>query len=215
MPDPALSDLDGLADWRLDQRRKREALDRWADRWIGAWATLITIAMLLYTTIGPTPYDHGLTFDPLTGGAVISPINRYIWLGLLGLALPILAFRWDRLLGVAPRLWPLLLLFVWFAVTTSWAIDPAASHRRFLLTLVGLVVCVAVRLGLPEPRRAHAALAWACAALVVIDLGSWILLPATSMTDLGLAAIHNHKNTLGAVMLFSSLVLGPYAWSRP
>ena len=122
----------------------------------------------------------------------------------------LIARRAD-LAAFAVRLWPIALLFVWFAASTTWAIDPAASQRRFLLTLIGLVICIAVRLGLPQARDRNAAIAWACAILVLIDLASWIVAPAASMTELGLAAIHNHKNTLGAAALFIALVVAPYA----
>ena len=206
---------DDLAAWRAGQARLRETAQRQNDALVQGWTTLVLIATLLYVMIGHTPYDHELTFDPLTGGALISPVNRYFWLGLLAAAAPVLIVRYEALPGFAMRLWPLLLLFLWFAATSRWALDPAASQRRLFLTLVGLLICISLRLGLPDGRRMHAAMAWACAIVIVIDLGSWIVAPEASMTDLGLAAIHNHKNTLGAVMLFSSLVLAPYAWGRP
>jgi len=215
MSNAAHSGRGGLDEWRAAQAAAKDQVAQRANRWMNAWASLLLIATLLYVLIGPTPYDHALVFDPLTGGAVISPVNRFIWLALLALAAPILVFRSDGLARFGRRLWPLLLLFGWFAATTSWAIDPAASHRRLFLYAVGLVICIAIRLGLPDGRRIHTALAWACAIIIAIDLGSWIVAPAASMTDLGLAAIHTHKNTLGAVMLFSLFVLAPYVLSRP
>ena len=204
-----------LQDWRANQAESRRAAAQVSDAWIAGWTSLLLIATLLYAMIGHTPYQHQLLFDPLTGGAILSPINRYIWFGLLAAAAPILAFRYEGLPSLARRLWPLLVLFVWFAASTRWALDPAASQRRLFLTVVGLIICVAVRIGLPDGRRIHSAMAWACAIVILIDLGSWIVAPAASMTELGLAAIHNHKNTLGLVMLFSSLVLAPYAIGRP
>jgi O-antigen ligase len=204
-----------LDEWRAFQAVRRDATDRRADTWMALWATTLLVATLLYAMIGPTPYIHELVFDPLTGGAIISPINRYAWLGLLALSMPILIFRLNDIPRVGQRLWPLLVLFVWFIASTRWAIDPAASQRRLLVTVVGLTLCLAIKLGLPDGQRAHTAMAWTCAIIVGIDLGSWVLLPTLSMTTLGLAAIHNHKNTLGSVMLFCSLVIAPYCWSRP
>jgi O-antigen ligase len=200
-----------LDDWRASHARVRAAGTARTDGWIAGWTGALLIGLLLYVMIGHNPYSHDLTFDPLTGGALMSPVNRYIWLGLLAAAAPILVARRAALAAVAARLWPVLLLFGWFAVTTSWAIDPAASQRRFFLTLLGLIICIAIRVGLPDARSRNATIAWACAIMVLIDLVSWVVAPAASMTDLGLAAIHNHKNTLGAVMLFAFLVLGPYA----
>ena len=200
-----------LDDWRASHADVRATSAARADGWIAGWTGALLIALLLYIMIGHNPFNHDLTFDPLTGGALMSPVNRYIWLGLLAAAAPVLVARRAALPAFAARLWPVLLLFVWFAATTTWAIDPAASQRRFFLMLVGLVICIAVRLGLPEARARFATIAWACAIMVLIDLVSWVVAPSASMTDLGLAAIHNHKNTLGAVALFVGLVLTPYA----
>jgi O-antigen ligase len=49
---------------------------------------------------------------------------------------------------------------------------------------------------------------------VLIDLASWIFLPNLSQTDIGLAAIHTHKNVLGLAMMFSEFVCAPYIVSR-
>lgn len=204
-----------LDDWRAAQAHKRAAGTAAADGWIGGWTVLLLVAALLYILIGHHPYDHDLVFDPLTGGALMSPVNRYFWLALLGLSVPVLVARRQDLPRFFARLWPLGLLFLWFAASTCWAIDAAASSRRLVSTVIGLVICIAVRLGLPDGRRIHTAFAWTCAIIIAIDLGSWIFLPVQSMTDIGLAAIHSHKNTLGAVMLLSSLVITPYIWTQP
>jgi len=203
--------LDGwnaaLADQRADLARGRDA-------WIGAWTWVLLVATLLYVLIGSNPYQHDAVFDPLTGGSVMSPVNRFIWLALLAFAAPVLWWRRAELADSSRRLWPVALLFVWFIATTRWAIDPDASSRRLFLYIVDLLICLAVSLGLKDPRRLHNGLAVACAIVVVIDLGSWIIAPAASMTDLGLAAIHTHKNTLGAVMLLTGLICAPYTLSQ-
>ncbi|KAK0331452.1 hypothetical protein LTR94_028866, partial [Friedmanniomyces endolithicus] len=170
--------------------------------------------MLLYICIGPNPYQHDVDLDPLTGGAEASPVNRMIWLGLFGLATPILWFRRMDLPAMAIRLLPLIALFGWFALTTRWALDPAISTRRLVLYTVNMVICIAIAVGLRDSRRLHLGMASACAVLVLIDIVSWAAAPSVSMTDLGLAAIHSHKNTLGAVMLLAGFVCGTYAWSR-
>lgn len=201
-------------DWlgRIDA--VQEARGHQADQVLALWAGAVLVLMLLYICIGPNPYQHDITLDPLTGGAETSPINRLIWLGLLGLSAPILWFRRADLPGMALRLLPLLILFGWFALTTRWALDPAVSTRRLILYVVNLLICIAITIGLKDSRRLHLALAVGCAILVAVDLASWAVMPGISMTDLGLAAIHSHKNTLGAVMLLSGFVCGAYAWSR-
>jgi O-antigen ligase len=202
------------AGWRRIQADQRQARAAFADRWTALAAAGLLILMVLYVLIGNKPYVHEVALDPLTGATEMSPINRYIWLALGALSVPILWLRRGDLLTAFVRLWPLLLLMAWFALTTRWAIDPGASSRRLLLYGINVVICVAVALGLRDIRRTHAGLAIACAVVVLIDLFSWILMPGRSMTELGLAAIHSHKNTLGAVMLLAAFVCGTYAWGR-
>lgn len=175
--------------------------------WLQAWSAVLLFLTLLYNLIGHTPYAREAEFDPATGAAAMSPVNRYIWLTLFALALPGLWARRSELLGACARLWPLLVLFAWFGLTTRWALDPGASLRRFVLYAVALAISLSVALGLADRRRLMLATGAACGLLVAIDLGSWMLAPELSMTELGLAAIHPQKNGLGAAMLFCSLVL--------
>lgn len=199
-----------LEAWRALRREERAAASARLNDRLSRWSGFVLVLMLLYMMIGVAPYTHEVTVDALSGASPMSPLNRMIWLGVLGLTLPIMWFRRSEVLALSLRVWPLLLLFVWFGATTRWAIDPTVSNRRFILYLINVVVSIALVAGLREPRRMHAALATACAIMIVIDLISWIALPGLSMTDIGLAAIHNHKNTLGSVMLLSSLVITPY-----
>ena len=203
-----------LAGWNAAMSEQRADLARARDAWISAWTWVLLVSTMLYVLIGSNPYQHDAVFDPLTGGSVMSPVNRFIWLGLLGFASPVLWWRRADLADALRRLWPVALLFLWFIVTTRWAIDPVASNRRLFLYIVDLLICLAVSLGLKDPRRLHNGLAVACAIVVMIDLASWIIAPAASMTDIGLAAIHTHKNTLGAVMLLTGLICAPYTLAQ-
>lgn len=200
-----------LDDWRASLWEERAESRTREDGWVAVWAGVVLVLMLLYLMIGQSPYTHEVTLDPLTGAAATSPVNRTIWLALLALSLPIVWLRRGEILDQAKRIWPLLLLFAWFGATTRWAIDPSASNKRFILYVINLLVCMALAAGLRDARRMHAALASACAIIILIDLFSWIVLPEKSMTVLGVAAIHNHKNTLGAVMLLCALIIIPYA----
>lgn len=199
-----------LDDWRAGLQEERATSRQREDGLVAAWSGFVLVLMLLYLMIGQSPYTHEVTRDPLTGAAATSAVNRTIWLALLALSLPIVWLRRGELVDQAKRLWPLLLLFAWFGVTTRWAIDPSASNKRFILYVINLLVCMALIAGLRDARRMHAALATACAVIILIDLFSWIAMPGKSMTSLGVAAIHNHKNTLGVVMLLCALVILPY-----
>lgn len=204
-----------LATWRAGRREAQADAAQHTDHLVALWSAVLLIAMLLYVLIGHEPWNHEAVIDPATGAAPVSPFNRFIWLIFLAASAPILWFKKAQLPDLVRRQWPLLVLFGWFVASSLWAIDPEVSRRRVFLYGVNLIVCFALVLGLRKDGRLHAAMAWACAILVAIDLGSWIIAPAASMTPLGLAAIHTHKNTLGAAMLLSGMVTAPYAFTRP
>jgi len=173
----------------------------------------VLLASVLYILIGHTPYQHEVQFDLETGGATLSPVNRYIWLALTTLSLPLLWWRRTLILGALKQQWLILALFGWFALTTLWALDPTSAGRRLFLYVLNLIIALALTLGFNSSRRWHRGMAIACAAMVTIDLLSWVLAPKLSMTDIGLAAIHTQKNQLGAAMLFCGLVVGPYIFA--
>ena len=203
-----------IAAWRAARTLGARRAEARIDHWLMLWCSLIAVVMTLYVLIGSQPYQHEAILDPVTGVAPISPINRYIWLGLLAASAPVLYLRRDRLLALVRAVWPLLALYGWFVLTVAWSIDPGASQRRLFLYIVELAVILALRLGFDEGWKLQRAVAVACGAVVAIDLASWAAAPGVSMTELGLAAIHTHKNTLGAAMLLSLLILGPYALHR-
>ena len=204
-----------LDSWRAGRREAQADAARHTDHLVTLWSAFLLIVMLLYVLIGHQPWNHEAVIDPATGAAPVSPFNRFIWLIFLAGSMPILWFKKAELPDLVRRQWPLIVLFGWFVASSLWALDPDASRRRVFLYAVNLIVCFALVLGLRKDGRLHAAMAIACAILVFIDLGSWIVAPAASMTPLGLAAIHTHKNTLGAAMLLSGMVTAPYAFSRP
>lgn len=199
-----------LDDWRAGHAERRADQAAFADRALWLWGAAILVVMLLYMLIGPTPYQHEAALDPDTGANTVSPINRVIWLALFAMAAPILWFRRAVLVESLLRLWPLLVMFAWFSATTRWALDPGVSNKRLFLYLISAAICLAVSLGVREGRRMHQALAVAAALMVAIDFGSWVVVPAKAMTELGLAGIHTHKNTLGSAMMLSGLVCGSY-----
>ena len=200
--------------WRADFVRERAGRDQARERWIQGWAMVTLIACVLYILIGHNPYQHEVQLDLETGGATISPVNRYAWLGLTLMSAPLLWWRRARVAEAVRRQWLTLALFGWFAVTTVWALDPGSADRRLFLYVLNLACAVAFSVGFGDSRRLHRALAFACAGMIAIDLLSWVLAPKLSMTELGLAAIHSQKNQLGAAMLFCGLVIGPYVFTQ-
>ncbi|MHB8284135.1 MAG: O-antigen ligase family protein [Caulobacteraceae bacterium] len=184
------------------------------DIWSARLATALVAASLLFLLIGPAPYVHERPLDPETGAAILSPLNRYAWFALTGLAAPLLWLKRSELVGLCLKLWPLFILYAWFAASTSWALDPSTSQRRLILLLCQAAVCAACGLGLRRPQAMHPVMAVTCAVVVLIDLASWILLPSLSQTEIGLAAIHSHKNFLGLAMMFAEFVCVPYLFTQ-
>jgi O-antigen ligase len=182
--------------------------------WAARLATTLLAAALLFLLIGPSPYVHERPLDLETGAAILSPLNRSAWFVLTGLAAPLLWLKRGELVELCLRLWPLIILYGWFAVSTTWALDPSTSQRRFILLLCQTLICVACGLGLRRPQAMHRVLAVTCAVIVLIDLASWILAPSLSQTEIGLAAIHSHKNFLGLAMMFAEFVCVPFLFAQ-
>ncbi|MBV9508949.1 MAG: O-antigen ligase family protein, partial [Caulobacteraceae bacterium] len=182
----------------------------WPER-LGA---VLLIATILFMLIGPNPYQHEHSVNLATGGSTLSPVYRYAWFALTGLAIGLIWQKRDETRAFLLCSWPYLLLLVWFVTTTSWALDPVSSHRRVILLICQSAVCAAICLQLQGPGAMHRALAISSAIIVLIDLGSWIFLPRLSQTEIGLAAIHNHKNSLGLAMMFSVFACTTYLFSQ-
>ena len=193
----------------LDTRRSEIRL-RWVRRWSGA---LLALAVL-YVFIGQTPLARDVPVGDLTGAASGSAANRAIWLALLFASFPVFLTLRPQLGQAMRSCLPIALLLVWCALSVGWAIDPESSARRVFLLGVALTLSVAVAVGVRDLRNMHRVLAYACGAIVVIDLVAWILAPGLAMTDAGLAGIHPQKNTLGLVMLFCGVILAPYALAQ-
>ncbi len=203
------SNIAAVQTWRAEFYAERASRAVATERRVQAWSLVVLMLTVLYVLIGHNPYQHDVSLDADTGGASLSPVNRYIWMTLAGLSAPLLWARRERLRTAAQRLWPLIALFGWFALSTLWALDPTAANRRLFLYIIGVIIALALALGFSDSRKLHAALAITCAVMVIIDLLSWIVAPGLSQTDVGLAAIHTHKNQLGEVMLFCGLVVAP------
>ncbi|OXE37648.1 MAG: hypothetical protein CGW95_00260 [Phenylobacterium zucineum] len=199
-----------LADWRAGQVAAHQARTERGDYWLGLLGQTILMIMLLFIMIGVAPYQHEIIPDLQTGAAPVSPWNRLIWLSLLALATPVFWFRRQVLATAFKRVWPLIILLLWFAASTQWALDPVVSVRRIVLYLIQTVICLALSLSIRRGDRILVTLAMTCALMVTIDFFSWGLAPTASMTEFGLAAIHTHKNTLGAIMMYCCIVCVAY-----
>jgi len=139
-----------------------------------------------------------------------SLINQAMTLFVLGSALVCAMYNRtsaDRLLhGALPYLIPTALILL----SILWSDYPAIGMRRairFALELIGLLVLVSCF------RNSNSFLRtiWiAFAILLLLDIVS-IGLPQISVTDIGFAGVHNHKNTLGS-FCYAAIPLFFIAW---
>jgi hypothetical protein len=99
-----------------------------ADRtkpWVERLSLGILIAILLYSVLGSAFTDASDTAQT----DHVDPLNSWIWLGMLALSMPVLRRRWRGVMALLLSNWPLLLLFGYFTLSVSWALDPSASVR--------------------------------------------------------------------------------------
>ncbi len=170
--------------------------------------SVMLVVMISYMFVGDRPFH-----PDLDAASEISPINRYVWIGLVGMALPVFALRRHDLLPMARAIWPILLLYAWFLVTTTWALDPAASTRRTLQAVFAMVACAGIVLGVRSAERIQWLVCVPCILIVTVDLLSWFAVPGIAMTPLGLQGMHSQKNELGQYSMYAVLACVPCALS--
>ncbi|WP_158746786.1 O-antigen ligase [Acidisphaera sp. L21] len=172
---------------------------------IPAWVNRLTIVvmslMLLYAVVGIPEFNR----DVLVATDNVNPLNRVIWLGLLGAAAPIALVRWRAVLELLASSWALLLLYAFFALSVGWALDPDASMRRIMFTIVQLLLAAVLLCGLRRASTLHILIACVCAMAAAEDLVAWALWPGYAMTDEGLAGLQLQKNQTGLLMMYGCL----------
>jgi O-antigen ligase len=141
----------------------------------------------------------------------VDPLNRWIWLGLLALALPILRRRRAIVLAMLRESWPLLVLYGWFALSATWALDPAASSRRLVESLVHFTLMLLLVAGVRDHARLHRAIARACLVTAAAELLVAVAAPGYSFDPDGFAGLHPQKNFAGEIMLYCILACGSSA----
>jgi hypothetical protein len=110
------------------------APDGWVEN-LAIGTLVLTLAYVVMGIPGMGPPDD-------TATDYVNPYNSWIWLGLLAMGTPVLMRRWRPALTLALSNWPLLILFGYFAISVTWALDPDAAMRRTLSTLVQFVLFV-------------------------------------------------------------------------
>jgi O-antigen ligase len=176
-----------------------------ADRWVENLAVTVLALTLLYSVLGGLTDDAS---DPLQTNHV-NPLNSWIWLGLLAMSMPVLARSWRVAASLVRSSWPLLALLGYFALSVTWALDPATSMRRFMFTLVQLVVSIAVLSGIRRAPLVHVVIAAVCAVVATADLLTWIVAPGYAVADDGFTGLQSQKNQAGLLMMYGCLAAVP------
>ena len=170
-------------------------------RWVGQLATGVLACTLLYAIVGIPEFDR----DRVNATDYVNPLNRWIWLGLLTLAMPVAVVRWRRITRLLAASWPLLLLYAYFGLSTLWALDGPASTRRMLFTVVQLLLMVVLLSGLRRPSTAHVIVIGVSVLAATMDLGAWVIMPGYAMTDEGFAGLQLQKNQTGLMMMYGCM----------
>jgi O-antigen ligase len=176
-----------------------------SDRWVQRLSIVVLVLTELYVIFGVPGEERADT--SVTDR--VSPLNSWIWLSLLAMALPVLKQRWRQVLALIFGCWPLLMLYGYFALSVTWALDPSASLRRVLFTVVQLIIFSILLTGIKRAPVAHITIFAACAAGAVADLITWVVAPGYAMSDEGFAGLQSQKNVTGLLMMYGILAGAP------
>ena len=187
-----------------------------AGDWVNTLATTVLVLTLLYLVFG-VPGD-----DPTQTAQTdrVNPLNRWIWIGLLMTAVPVLLRHWRDVIALARSNWPLTVLMAYFALSTTWALDSGASTRRMFLTLVQMILAATLVSGVRRTPVLHVAIASVCAFSAMADLTYLTISPGKAMDVDGFAGLQGQKNQAGLLLMYGCLAAVPCLfllrrwWSR-
>ncbi len=186
----------------------------WRDRLPGlCFSCLVFVAFVAFTPILTGGYDGEGTLDG-TGDGLRQA--AFILVFMLVVATAMLTQGARSLLAV-PGALAVLLLWCWLSV--AWAIDPAVSFRRVLLTTI-VALSVVYSVNMLSYRQVVSSLAAWFAVIVLLD---WAVIPLVtqavhqaSEAEFLLAGnwrgIHTHKNEAGALCAVAALLFTDLAW---
>ncbi len=176
-----------------------------------AWVNRLTIVVLaltlMYLIVGIPDLNHSAAAEEVATDAV-DPIHRFAWLGLFAAALPVGAMRWRPTLALLRASWPLLLLYAYFGASTTWALDPEASLRRYVLAMMQLLQLAMLISGLKRAATLHVLLAGACVFGATADLLTLVVAPGFAMQEDGFAGLQLQKNQAGLMLMYGCLCVG-------
>lgn len=179
------------------------------------WIPLIWLFFVCSRPVG-TWLDMGPVIDTANQMQEGSPLDRLVWLALLVLGLVVLARRNRLVVKFLVANWPLLLFFLFCAVSILWSDFPDVAFKRWLKA-VGDVVMVLIVLTDPEPvaafNRVIARLTYFLIPLSILFIKYYPTIGLSYSPWGGRAnygGVTTNKNSLGVI----SLCFGIWAWWR-
>ncbi len=174
--------------------------------WVNRLTIVLLVLVLVYVIIGIPDFHR--TQDAALDTDAVDPLHRFAWIALFAAALPIAAMRWRQSARLLLASWPLLLLYAYFGLSITWALDPDVAFRRWLLTVIQLLLGVILLSGLRRAATLHLLIAVICAVGGVADLLTWVVAPGYAMADDGFAGLQLQKNLTGLLMMYGCLSAG-------
>lgn len=200
---------------RRDSRR-RSSLS-WAI-WIPTFFLLIVGSRSLSLWLGGS---QSWGASGLANDAETSPIDQLFFFSTLACSLGVAISRRVKFGKFFAANIPLMLFYLYFAVSVSWSEDPLGSTKR-LIKDFGLLFVISVILSEKNPREAIRAVYVRCAC-ILFPLSAvfikWFPKMARSFTVEGTpmyTGVTTQKNTLGEIVLvFSLFLIWDYLETRP
>ncbi|WP_025811431.1 O-antigen ligase family protein [Komagataeibacter kakiaceti] len=181
--------------------------------WVSRLSTILLCAMMLFSIVSVPDFNRTASVAASTDH--VNPINRFVWLGLLSMALPLIRARWAQILRLIKASWLLIGLFLYFTCSTVWALDPAISTRRIMFAWIEIILAVTLTCTMKDRKYLLKFIFISCLVAAVADLIVWILMPGYAMTSEGLAGIQSQKNQTGLIMMYGLLAGAPLLLYRP
>ncbi len=171
--------------------------------WVNRLTIVLLTLVLAYSIIGIP--DFSRSQDAALETDAVDPLHRFAWIALFAASLPVAAMQWRQSLRLLVASWPLLLLYAYFGLSIAWALDPGVSFRRWLLTMIQLLLGTVLLSGLRRASTLHLLIAGVCVAGAVADLLAYAVAPGYAMAEDGFVGLQLQKNLTGLLMMYGCL----------
>ena len=174
--------------------------------WVNTLAIAVLMLVLVYVIVGIPVFTRSEEADLQTDA--VDPLHRFAWVALFAAALPVAAMCWRPTLRLLQASWPLLLLYALFGLSVTWALDPPVALRRWMLTVIQLLLAAVLLSGLRRAATLHVLIAAACVLGAVVDVAAYVVAPGYAVAEDGFVGVQLQKNLTGLLMMYGCLAAG-------